>query len=545
MSLRFLLSLSIACLFASVARGTPAHVWSHNYGDAEDQYFSNCFTDVFGNIILCANFRGSIDIVTPYTAVGSRDVIVAKFSPGGTPLWDWTIGFPFADTGWNATSDITGNVIVGGSTGPTDDERRAFIARILPTGVQQWIKHFSSGETYNAYVWFVATDNEKHIYAAGTFQNFINFGGSTLTSISSEDLFLAEFDALGNHIWSKRFGTFGAGVSPGGLAINPAGNVVFTGDFDGSINFGGSTLNSAGSGDIFLAMFSGTNGTHLSSKRFGGTSHDTVTWMDLDPSGRIALTGEIWSTMNFGGPPLNPPGGPDAYVAVLEADGDHIWSKVFGAGDREIGSSVAFASNNDVLLTVEANGTDPFNLGGSPMTGQDLYYDLCVARFFVANGAHRWSTKYTAAGGSTYANVVEEDGQLIFGGQHAADLNLGGGTLSLSGEQDLFVAKFADHLTGVAPTLAHASLAQNSPNPFNPTTRIEYTLVAPTRAIIDVYDAAGAVVARLHEGTRPAGTYSTIWNGRDADGRAVASGVYFYRLAGMPDVAAKKMVLLK
>ena len=102
-----------------------------------------------------------------------------------------------------------------------------------------------------------------------------------------------------------------------------------------------------------------------------------------------------------------------------------------------------------------------------------------------------------------------------------------------------------EQLTAAGPTLVRASLAQNSPNPFNPTTQIAYTLALPARAVIEIVDVSGSVVARIDEGMQPAGAHNTIWNGRDDDGTPAASGVYFYRLQGMADVAARKMVLLK
>jgi len=108
-----------------------------------------------------------------------------------------------------------------------------------------------------------------------------------------------------------------------------------------------------------------------------------------------------------------------------------------------------------------------------------------------------------------------------------------------------FTPEAQQQLTAAGPTFARASLAQNSPNPFNPTTNIAYTLTAPARAVIEIVDVSGSVVARIDEGMQPAGAHNTIWNGRDDDGTPAASGVYFYRLQGMPDVAARKMVLLK
>ena len=88
-------------------------------------------------------------------------------------------------------------------------------------------------------------------------------------------------------------------------------------------------------------------------------------------------------------------------------------------------------------------------------------------------------------------------------------------------------------------------LAQNFPNPFNPSTRIGFGLKAPADVSLRIYDAAGRVVRVLVEGNRPAGTYAELWDGKDNGGRAVASGIYFYRLDAGMFTQTRKMVLLK
>lgn len=89
-------------------------------------------------------------------------------------------------------------------------------------------------------------------------------------------------------------------------------------------------------------------------------------------------------------------------------------------------------------------------------------------------------------------------------------------------------------------------LAKSRPNPFNPTTRIDYELPTAARVRLEVFGVSGALVTTLVTGMKPAGAGTVVWNGRDAQGRAVASGVYAYRLT-MEDGRAlsRKMVLLK
>ena len=94
---------------------------------------------------------------------------------------------------------------------------------------------------------------------------------------------------------------------------------------------------------------------------------------------------------------------------------------------------------------------------------------------------------------------------------------------------------------GDTPAVARASLGQNHPNPFNPSTTIEYTLTARTPVKIEIFDAKGARVASLDEGMREPGTHRALWNASPS----VSSGVYFYRLAGAPASESRKMVLIK
>ena len=94
------------------------------------------------------------------------------------------------------------------------------------------------------------------------------------------------------------------------------------------------------------------------------------------------------------------------------------------------------------------------------------------------------------------------------------------------------------------PALAIA-LFQNYPNPFNPATTIRFVLPEKTNVRLDVYDCAGREIARLIDGEREAGANEVSWDGRDARGSAVGTGIYFYRLTAGKQVLTKKMVLLK
>lgn len=90
------------------------------------------------------------------------------------------------------------------------------------------------------------------------------------------------------------------------------------------------------------------------------------------------------------------------------------------------------------------------------------------------------------------------------------------------------------------------SLAQNHPNPFNPSTRISFSLARSEQpAHLRIYNAKGQLVKTLLEGIQPAGPQSLVWDGRDDSGNPVSSGIYLFRLESGGESLTRKMILLK
>jgi len=115
------------------------------------------------------------------------------------------------------------------------------------------------------------------------------------------------------------------------------------------------------------------------------------------------------------------------------------------------------------------------------------------------------------------------------------------------GNESVFAVLGPDMVTGddPSPLPDAAFLAQNWPNPFNPSTTIAFGLAERAHVSLRVYDAAGRLAATLAEGTLPAGNHAIEWDGRGADGIPAASGVYFYRLRAGAFEETRKMILLR
>ena len=108
---------------------------------------------------------------------------------------------------------------------------------------------------------------------------------------------------------------------------------------------------------------------------------------------------------------------------------------------------------------------------------------------------------------------------------------------------------FLEHLLE-ALNPKETTLLPNYPNPFNPETWIPYHLAHAADVTLTIYDTKGVVVRRFELGHQPAGIYqdqsrAAYWDGRNANGERVASGVYFYQLRAGNYSATRKMIIKK
>jgi len=249
----------------------------------------------------------------------------------------------------------------------------------------------------------------------------------------------------GSHLWSKRFGSTGED-SGHGVAVDSSGNVVVTGFFQGTVDFGGGGLTSAGELDIFVAKFSGADGSHLWSKRFGSTAFEEGREVAVDGSGNVVVTGLFEGTVDFGGGGLTSVGRydrHDIFVAKFSgANGSHLWSKRFGSADFfDAGVGTAVDSSGNVVVTGWFTGTVDF--GGENLTSAGID-DVFVAQFSGADGSHLWSKRFGSTGNDEGLGVaVDGSGNVLVTGYFTGTVDFAGGGLTSAGNSDIFVAKLA------------------------------------------------------------------------------------------------------
>jgi len=105
--------------------------------------------------------------------------------------------------------------------------------------------------------------------------------------------------------------------------------------------------------------------------------------------------------------------------------------------------------------------------------------------------------------------------------------------------------EFLSAVQSVSTPHRDVELYQNRPNPFNPSTRIDFYLPSKAQVTLSVYDVRGKLVRTLVDRPTQFGHHSIVWNGTDNGGNPVSSGVYFYRLQTGKKVITKKLVVVK
>jgi hypothetical protein len=441
-------------LFAVLMAGhaaaqTPVHLWSSRFGDSSAQYgYAVTTASGTGFVFVAGEFNGTIDLGGgPLTSAGGTDVFLAKFSHYGGHLWSMSFGDASQQAASAVSTDDAGNVYMigryggvvnfGGGNLTSAGSWDMFVVKFNSAGVHQWSRSF--GGVYDEFCNALAVDGTGNVHITGEFPVTIDFGGGVLTSAGGNDVFLAKLNSPGSHLWSKRFGDSSYQYAHG-VAVDGSGDVCVTGEFLGSINFGGSDLASAGIHDIYLARLDGS-GAHLWSKRFGDPANQLGQSVSFDGYGNAYFAGHITGSADFGGGLLTSAGSYDAVVAKFDAAGTHQWSRRVGDGSYQYVTAMSVSPLGDVFLAGHFAGTMDF--GGGPLTSSGAS-DAFLAKL-ATSGAHRWSQRFGDANNQIPHGVaLRSAGGAHMVGEFEGSINFGGNVLVSAGQHDVFLASFDD-----------------------------------------------------------------------------------------------------
>lgn len=360
---------------------TGAVQWLKRFGDAVDNgVYIRVAVDGADNVLIAGELRGSADFGGGLlTSAGNSDIFVAKLDAAGTHQWSKTFGSATYQRASHMAADASGNVLLageflgsftfGGSTGQLTNpssNTHTFYAAIDGTGTAKWSKRLDDPAGYSAGQFttagIVANPAEPgHCFVAGTFSQGVNLGGSTFGSVGGADIYLAELDAGGGHVWSQPFGSTAAD-NVFTLASSPTGDVAIFGRHGGTINFGTGNITQA-AGTHYAAKLNGL-GVPLWARAFGGAGSMSAGSLAFGSQGDLFLAGAPTGNVDFGAGPLLSGGGRDAALVKLAAgNGGVLWNKLFGNAQEQWADLVAVApASGHVVIAGGVVGTINFGI---------------------------------------------------------------------------------------------------------------------------------------------------------------------------------------
>ena len=388
----------------------------------------------------------------------------------------------------------------------------------------------------------IKIDESGHVYVGGT---FVSAGGVAANNIAMWD--------------GNKWHSIGEGKNNGlndavyAMAFGPHGELYVGGEFTMA---GGVPAN-------YVAVWDGTSWKPLGSDSTNGVG-DRVYALAVDNMGRVYVGGVFFTA---GGDTVNK-------IAMWDGRSWHslgrgVTSSNSGAGISDIcifNNQVYVAGYFDRADTVQANniarwdGTRWYPLGTGNDNGvNDLVFsiDMDLHGNLYAGGV------FNRAGSINASMVAKWDGsqwsgfgsgigggwlQLSYGAVsdvcvYYDDIYIGGG-FSLAGNKPSHsFAHWNKPLTFIQNLLIKENrfyLAQNYPDPFNSSTRINYYVPYPQKVKLEIFDITGRLVRTLINRYHPAGAYFIDFNGENLPG-----GIYFYRLSGKSIRETRKMVLIR
>ncbi len=236
-------------------------------------------------------------------------------------------------------------------------------------------------------------------------------------------------------------------------------------------------------------------------------------------------------------------------VSSITATDDGFDIQIGYKSDYDV-AGYQFTFLNDDALTItgssDATGTDfqvsagsvnsvvlGFSLTGTILSASEDFTPLCVLSTTVNNGFDGQEVLLEAVDdpeNDLRLIVSNSDAQAGDADFHEAVWTVGSETFALDNEL-------------VGPI--SFSLGNNYPNPFNPSTSIEFSIAEPSFVTLTIFDASGRLVKTLVSESKVADHYSVTWDGTNDSEVSVSAGMYLYKIDAGSFVETKKMLLVK
>lgn len=457
-------------------------------------------------------------------------------------IWAKSYRDTLNDRAYDVRQTSDGGYIIAGAANPYDYRDYFYLAKTYSNGALEWERVFGEGSDNIAYRVLQTEDG-----------GFIIAGFTSLFGAGACDVYVVRTNAVGRPLWTRTYGGVGHDT---GYCINPVreGGYIIIGN---TMSFG------AGLTDIYVIRID-ENGNELWYRTYGASGYESGHYIQQTLDGGFIVMGNTNSYGNdyeyylvktdyYGGVQWQNTYGTsgndgmnwgeevkDGYVMVgrshqnnlpaadvfllkTDFDGREMWRRFFGGPIYDNARCVTQTSDQGLILAgytglVNTDSMDAYVIK-TDATG-NLEWEYTYGRSL---GDFAYSVIETKEG---FYGIVGLTDFVLYGNPgHACMLLLGGDGMALE-ENDLDCS-------------FHSTL-EVTINPFNPETKLIYSLPEAGEVSLVVYDLRGREIARLAEGWFSAGIHQTSFNGRE-----LSSGVYFAMLEAGSVKQVEKLLLVK
>jgi len=551
LSLSILSAILIIIVIGSInIQAQVTQDWVQRYngpGSGTDQ--SNAIiVDIFGNVYVTGYSLGS----------GTNwDYATIKYDSAGALQWIQRYNGPgnFFDIAYAIATDDLGFIYVTGGSYGSGGNYDYLTIKYSSSGDTVWTRRYNGPRNALDKAYAIVLDDSGNVYITGESE------GLTGTHGIFEDFATIKYSSEGTFRWVARYnGPAGDYDRSNAITIDESGNVYVTGTSDGG---------SSGSGEPhfdYATLKYNNSGVFQWLKRYNGSnSNDESKSVEVDITGNVYVTGFSFIS-----------GNDYDYVTIkYDFEGDTLWIRSYNgpADNTDKANNLAIDDLGNVYVT------------GNSYGGISTNYDYCTIKY-NSDGDSLWVNRYnglgsdidqgisialdklynvyvtgssTAAGSLDYATLKYDS----VGDEKWVERYSNGGAAGSSDEvSSLYVDSLSNvYVTGMS-ALDYATvkyvqtvtsvdnstqnipsrfiLEQNFPNPFNPTTLINWQSPVSSHQTLTVYDVLGNEVATLVDEYKAAGSYNV-----EFDASGLSSGIYFYKLQAGSYVETKKMILMK
>ncbi|MBL7047666.1 MAG: SBBP repeat-containing protein, partial [Candidatus Marinimicrobia bacterium] len=403
-----------------ISEQNELYVISYNGTNSGNNHTRAEKRDLNGNVI----WYNSYSTVYPYGSVLCR-------GPNGSVYW---------------VNTFDQEITLGSITLTPDGWSNSFVANVTSSGSINWVQ---PGKFYcNA----ITPSVNGTSYLAGSFNVSQQFGQTTITNMGGNDAFIAQVSSSGTFVTAASYGG-GKNESGKNIITSMDGSTYQVGTFEGSITVGNSTITTLGSNDIFIAKYTSA-GEPIWVTQAGGGDYDYVAGVDIDDNENVYITGHFGGrSANFGVFNVTSTLNPSVYVAKLDSSGSFIWANSSGGlpasnlWDYQVQSGGITADpNGNCFITglFRDNVSFGFNTLESN-TGNSWESNVYIAKV-NASGAFMWSI---LAGGGDYSCgsdiINDSNGNLYVSGSFSGQNRLFG-SIQVSGPDDYSILPFYSKL---------------------------------------------------------------------------------------------------